>query len=214
MSTNNNQEYLSGLIEAVIYISEEPVTPEQLAKICGEKEKEVKIVLTELLKKYNLTPGGLRIVETGGGYRFETDPIFGPILKDYFIGKGSGKLSRAAMETLAIIAYKQPVTVPEINDIRTVDSSGTIHKLLEKKLVKIVGRKDVIGKPLIYATTPLFLARFGLNSLDELPAFDEFVEIMDLNSEKINIKTEFEEHLKPGPKSQEDDLLNFSENDN
>jgi len=188
---------LASLLEAAIFVSEEPMKISQMKSLTSENKRTIDKALECLKESYNSAQRGIRLIETAGGYRFETDPVFGPELKGYFGSKDSGKLSRAAMETLAIITYKQPVTVPEINEIRSVDSAGVIGKLLTKKIVKILGRKEVIGRPLLYGTTRQFLAKFGLNSIDDLPAFDEFIEIMGADTDKTALEQEFGEHLKP-----------------
>ncbi len=189
-------ESLAGLIEAAVFVSEEPMDISQMKKLSSARKNEITKALELLKEKYGTPNSGLRFTETAGGYRLETNPLFAPTLKEFYKGKDSAtKLSRAAMESLAIIAYKQPVTVPEINDIRSVDSSGVIQKLLKRKMIKILGRKEVVGKPLLYGTTREFLARFGLNSIDDLPAFDEFFEVIDNGSDKRKLQTEFDEHI-------------------
>lgn len=192
---SSDEKYLAGLLEAAIFLSYLPITVKELTRLSSSTAKKVKAAIETVKEKYDNGLGGIRLVETAGGYRFETDANYGPVLKGFFVGKDSTKLSRAAMETLAIIAYKQPVTAPEINEIRSVDSGGVVQKLLQRKLIKIIGRKEVLGRPLLYSTTKEFLARFGLSSIDDLPSFDEFIDLLGSNDDKTSLRQEFEEHI-------------------
>lgn len=188
-------DHLSGLLEAGIFIAEEPIPLDQLAKLSGERASTIKNKMEKLKEHYRQYPRGIRLVETAGGYRFETDPTYAPALKKYYKARESSRLTKAAMETLSIIAYKQPITIPEINDIRSVDSGGVIQKLLEKNLIRILGRKKVVGKPLLYGTTKTFLVKFGLNSVEDLPDFDEFMNLTGSEIEPSKLKQEFTEHF-------------------
>lgn len=188
-------DHLTGLLEAGIFIAEEPMPLDQLSKLTGEKPSLIKEKLNLLKDHYRRYPRGIRLVETAGGYRFETDPTYAPALKKYYKARESSRLTKAAMETLSIIAYKQPITVPEINEIRSVDSGGVIQKLMEKNLIKILGRKKVVGKPLLYGTTKTFLVKFSLNSVEDLPDFDEFMNLTGSEIEPAKLKQEYTEHF-------------------
>lgn len=196
-------DHLSALLEAGIFIAEEPINIEQLVKLSGDNPSIIREKIKILMEHYNRYPRGIRLVETGGGYRFETDPTYAPALKKYYKARESSRLTKAAMEALSIIAYKQPITVPEINEIRSVDSGGVIQKLMEKNLIRILGRKKVVGKPLLYGTTKQFLMKFGLNSVEDLPDFEEFLHITGSEIEPDKLKQEFSEHFGPGEEKTE-----------
>ena len=158
-------------LEAVLFAAGRAVTLKELCKVFyGEKPEDIKEALTLLKKDY--AGRGVILREVAGGFRFETQERFAPYIRRLKLG-APPKLSRAALETLAIVAYKQPVTKAEIEAIRGVDSSGALRALLEKGLIKIAGRKDLPGKPLLYATTNRFLEVFGLKDLSELPRLKE-----------------------------------------
>jgi segregation and condensation protein B len=229
METNSNEEsasaeaskniifdHLSALLEAGIFVAEEPITIDQLAKLSGDNASLIKQKLDALMEHYRRYPRGIRLVETAGGYRFETDPTYAPALKKYYKARESSRLTKAAMEALSIIAYKQPITVPEINEIRSVDSGGVIQKLMEKNLIRILGRKKVVGKPLLYGTTKQFLVKFGLNSIEDLPDFEEFLHITGSEIEPDKLKQEFSEHFgKTGEdKMEEDNIERVPDNPN
>lgn len=204
-------DHLCGLLEAGIFISDEPMPLDQLSKLSGEKPSNIKKKLDKLKEHYRQYPRGIRLVETAGGYRFETDPSYAPALKKYYKTRESSRLTKAAMETLAIIAYKQPITIPEINDIRSVDSGGVIQKLLEKNLIRILGRKKVVGKPLLYGTTKSFLVKFGLNSVEDLPDFDEFMNLTGSEIEPAKLKQEFTEHFGKKDSENPPEMINAEE---
>ncbi|NPB09998.1 MAG: SMC-Scp complex subunit ScpB [Thermodesulfobacteria bacterium] len=168
-------EELERALEALFFAAGRVVTRRELAKIFSEVEKSSLEEALEALKK-RYQGRGVRLAEVAGGFRFETDPRFAPYIRRLKQGSPP-KLSRAALETLAIIAYKQPVTKAEIEAIRGVDSAGAIKTLLEKGLIKISGRKDVPGRPLLYATTTKFLEVFGLKDLKDLPKLKELEDV-------------------------------------
>jgi segregation and condensation protein B len=124
---------------------------------------------------------GFLLEQTAGGYRLATRPELDPFLRKFFSKQGEGRLSMAALETLSIIAYRQPITAPEISDIRGVNTSGVLRTLLDRKMIKIAGRKNVVGSPFLYRTTREFLVHFGLNSIQDLPRLEEFAEILGEN---------------------------------
>ena len=182
---------LKAKLEAIIYAAETPVTLEQILQLVRESvlndgapdDTEVKLrvraALQELITDYNASEHGIEVRQVGGGYRMSTKPEQHDVVRSFAKSlKPPIRLSLPALETLAVIAYKQPVTVPEINDIRSVDSSGVIATLLDRKLITTSGRKAVIGRPILYKTTKEFLLRFGLNEVSELPSMEEFEKLI------------------------------------
>src|SRR5512134_4029886 len=167
-------EYLKPIVEALIFASPEPLTPKTLYRLLdGEPKEDVDAALAALRADYE-RPGGLQIVEVAGGYQIVTRPELNEWVRKLFHERTTQKLSLQSLETLAVIAYKQPVTAPEIAEIRGVSSSGgVLSTLIERHLVKTVGRKQVVGRPFMYATTREFLERFGLNDLTDLPKVEE-----------------------------------------
>lgn len=166
------------VIEAMIFSSENPLSTEKIANILEISKEEVEEIIKLLVQEYNFNDmRGIEIVEVGGGYFFRTKIPYAPFIRKIVMGKESD-LSKSAMETLAIIAYKQPITRAEIEHIRGVDSSNSIRSLLEKKLIRIQGRKDVPGRPHVYGTTKEFLKAFGLKDLSELPNLKEIKDII------------------------------------
>ena len=165
---------LKPIVEALIFASPEPVTPKTLFKLLeGEPREDVEAALAALRADYE-RPGGLQIVEVAGGYQIVTRPELHEWVRKLFHERTTQKLSVQALETLAVIAYKQPITAPEIAEIRGVSSSGgVLSTLVERHLIKTVGRKQVVGRPFMYATTREFLDRFGLNDLGDLPKVEE-----------------------------------------
>ena len=167
-------EYLKPIIEALIFASPDPVTPKQLYKLLeAEPKEDVDAALAAVRADYE-RPGGLQIVEVAGGYQITTKPELHEWVRKLFHERTTQKLSVQALETLAVIAYKQPVTAPEIAEIRGVSSSsGVLSTLIERKLIRTVGRKQVVGRPFMYGTTREFLERFGLKDISDLPKVDE-----------------------------------------
>jgi segregation and condensation protein B len=167
-------EHLKPVIEALIFASPEPITLKTLYKLLdGEPKEEVDAALAAVRADYE-RPGGLQVVEVAGGYQITTKPELHEWVRKLFHERTTSKLSVQSLETLAVIAYKQPVTAPEIAEIRGVSSSsGVLQTLIERKLVKTVGRKPVVGRPFMYGTTREFLERFGLNDIGDLPKVDE-----------------------------------------
>jgi segregation and condensation protein B len=169
---------LKAIIEAAIYITDEPLTAEQIATAVTQPLDQVKAVLTQLVAEYAAPDRGLSIRELAGGYKMATKPEHHEAIRRFVKGlQAPLKLSLAALETLAVVAYKQPITAPEIMAIRGVQGAGVLNTLLDRKLVAAAGRKDVLGKPILYKTTREFLIQFGLNSLVELPTLKEFEEL-------------------------------------
>ncbi len=170
---------LTAVVEALLFVSERPLPAKELTEFLPSTgEEQVRAALSALATRYATTDCGLRLEEVAGGYRLATRPELGETVKEFFRLKNRQRLSRAALETLAIIAYKQPVTNPEIQEIRGVSADGVLRTLLERRLVRVCGRKDTVGKPLLYGTTRGFLEHFGLASLDDLPPVEEFGEML------------------------------------
>jgi segregation and condensation protein B len=174
-----NDDILKSLIEGIIYIAPEPVTLDAIVKALeGEERERVKAKLEELVADYDQNAHGIQIRQVANGYKFSTKVEHHEILRKYVKSlKPPVRLSKPALETLAVIAYRQPVTMPEIEEIRGVDSGGVIHTLMEKKLVVTSGRKSVVGRPILYRTSKDFLVHFGLKDVGELPSLKEFEEL-------------------------------------
>jgi len=182
---------LKAQLEAIIYAAETPITLEQITALVkdsvaadrvsdlAEIKSRVRSSLLELVGEYGSPDHGVEIREVAGGYRMSTKPEQHEVVRAFAKSlKPPVRLSLPALETLAVIAYKQPVTVPEINDIRGVDSGGVIGTLLDRKLITTAGRKQVIGRPILYKTTKEFLMRFGLKDVNELPSMEEFEKLV------------------------------------
>jgi segregation and condensation protein B len=169
-----NEERKAAL-EAIIYAADEPATIDQLAAALGEEKLAVQSALDELVAGYAVEERGIEIRAVAGGYKMYTKPQHHDVVRRFIKSlRPPLRLSMPALETLAVIAYKQPVTAPEISDIRSVNTSGVISTLLDKKLITTAGRKEVMGRPILYKTSKEFLMRFGLSDLDELPSLKEF----------------------------------------
>src|SRR5437764_538008 len=174
---------LRSAIEAILFVATEPVNASDLADALYEKEDAVAAQLDEMRKILDENVGGFTLEQTAGGWRLATRAEHDSILKKYFAKKGESRLSIAALETLAIIAYRQPVTAPEVSEIRGVNSNAVIRTLLERRMIRVAGRKNVVGSPFLYRTTKEFLVHFGLNDIQDMPRLEEFG---DLIGENIN----------------------------
>ena len=173
---------LKALVEAVIYITDEPLTADQIAIALQQPAEKVGCVLEELTAEYNKPEHGLTIREIAGGYKMSTKAEHHEAVRAFVKNlKPALKLSLAALETLALIAYKQPITAPEVMDVRGVQGAGVLKTLLDRKLIATGGRKQVLGKPILYKTTKEFLVQFGLKDLSELPTLKEFEELSRLS---------------------------------
>jgi len=166
------------LIEALLFASGEPVTLAQLAEAIEETDATtLQGLLRELQAEYDTEARGFQLIEVSRGYQLTTRPAYSDWVKRLFRREVSSRLSSASLETLAIVAYYQPVTRAEVEEIRGVNSDSALNSLVERKLITIAGRKDVPGRPLLYATTDNFLRHFGLKDLSELPSFEELEEL-------------------------------------
>jgi segregation and condensation protein B len=169
---------LEAIVEALVYASPEPLTPKMLFKLLADEPKEeVQAALDRLVARYE-HPGGLHLAQVAGGYQITTRPELHDWVRRLFHERSAQKLSVAALETLSVIAYRQPVTAAEVNEIRAVNASGVLSTLLERHLIKIVGRKNVVGRPFLYGTTKEFLIRFGLKDLTDLPKIEDMVQAL------------------------------------
>ncbi len=178
---------LKAKVEAIIYAAETPITLDQIVELVKESESgetaelrsNMRAAIEELIAEYSTENHGIELRQIAGGYRMSTKPEQHDLVRSFAKSlKPPIRLSLPALETLAVIAYKQPVTVPEISEIRGVDSSGVIATLLDRKLITTSGRKDVIGRPILYKTTKEFLLRFGLKDVNELPSMEEFEKLV------------------------------------
>ncbi len=170
---------IRAIVEALIFASPQPVTPREINQVLSGVGKEEWLAAVEELKLEYARPGrGLQLVEVANGYQITTRPEYNDWVRELLSPKTPTRLSIQALETLAVIAYKQPVTLPEIIELRGVKSGGVIKTLLEKRLVRIVGRKEVVGRPMLYGTTKDFLLHFGLKDLSELPKIEEFAQVL------------------------------------
>ena len=182
---------LKAILEAILFVSPEPVPVARLMSIVGTVSKAEVVQALEILRHDLDQPGqGIQLVQVAGGYRLVTKQEYGPWLKRMEKAKATQKLSRSALESLAIIAYKQPLVRAEIEEIRGVETSGVLRTLCERKLVRIVGRKDVPGRPIMYGTTKFFLEHFGLQDLSQLPPLREFKELGESEQSLLPIEDE------------------------
>jgi segregation and condensation protein B len=172
-----SMEEMMGIVEALVFVAEEPISTKALADVLKEDRGWIEIAVTELAKEFNARNGGLQLREVAGGWQFATRPEHHEHVRAFLKSRPSAKLSLASLETLAVIAYKQPITVPEILEIRGVQSPSAIKTLLDKRLIVAKGRKETIGRPMMYGTSKEFLLQFGLKDLTELPSIEDFEDL-------------------------------------
>jgi segregation and condensation protein B len=176
-------EQLRAVVEAVIYVTDEPLSADQIATALQQPAARIGRVLEELAAEYGKSEHGLTIREVAGGYKMSTKPEHHEAIRAFVKNlKPPLKLSLPALETLALIAYKQPITAPEVMEVRGVQGAGVLKTLIDRKLIATAGRKAVLGKPILYKTTKEFLVQFGLKDLSELPTLKEFEELGRLSS--------------------------------
>ena len=186
---------LKAILEALIFASPEPLTPKAIFKLLATEPREDIQAALALLKQEYERPGGLQLVEVAGGYQIVTRPDLHDWVRRLFNERTTQKLTVQALETLAVIAYRQPITAAEITEVRGVNTSGVLNTLLERHLIKIVGRKQVVGRPFLYATTKEFLIRFGLNDLADLPRVEDMAEALGLDAPILVEQTPRDEDL-------------------
>ena len=173
---------LASILEALIFASPDPLTPKALGTLLDAEPKDDVEAALHLLKQTYDRPGGLQLVEVAGGFQIVTRSELNDWVRRLFQERSAQKLSVQALETLAVIAYRQPITAIEITEVRGVNTSGVLNTLLERHLIKIVGRKQVVGRPFLYATTKEFLIRFGLNDLSDLPKVEDMAEALGIDT--------------------------------
>jgi segregation and condensation protein B len=195
-------EQLKAIVEALVFASPDPLTPKMLYKLLNDEPREDVLAALNALKADYADRRGLHLVEVAGGFQITTRAELHDWVRRLFHERSSSKLTVASLETLSVIAYKQPVTAAEIGEIRGVSTSGVLTTLLERHLIKIVGRKNVIGRPFLYGTTKEFLIRFGLNDLSDLPKIEEMAHQLGFEAPAVLME-------RPVP----DDLLPLTEED-
>lgn len=179
---------LKSIIEALLFVSVEPLTLEKIkVAVEGLERKKIIKAIRELKDEFYRNGHGIQVVEVSGGYQMVTLPEYAPWIKRLNNIKKPSRLSRPGLETLAMIAYKQPLTIPEIEAVRGVDSKGVMKTLLERRLIRILGKRDTVGKPIIYGTTKEFLKYFGLNNLSDLPSLKTFKREFEIENRDIVI---------------------------
>ena len=174
LSAPQSQSERAAIIEALIFVSDEPLSVKIIADVLKEDKQVISETVAVLAEEFNGRNGGLQLREVAGGWQFATKPEFHEHVRAFLKTRPSAKLTIASLETLAVIAYRQPVTVPEILEIRGVQSPSAIKTLLDKKLIVAKGRKETVGRPMMYGTSKEFLLQFGLKDLSELPSVEDF----------------------------------------
>ena len=186
-------EEIRAILEALIFVSKEPVTVKELMRVFKGLDKSlVEAQIAELKTLYAADNRGLQLVEVANGYQITSRPEHSEWVRELLDPKSPTRLSTQSLETLAVIAYKQPATLPEIIELRGIKSGGVVKTLLERRLIKILGRKEVVGRPLLYGTTKDFLMQFGLKDLDDLPKIEDFAEILGEDIDVLGLKRALE----------------------
>jgi segregation and condensation protein B len=187
------RQQVRAILEALIFAAEQPLLPKQITAVLGGvPAEEWREALAEIRADYARDDRGLQVVDIAGGLQITTRPEYNDWIRELIDPKVPTRLSIQALETLAVIAYKQPVTLPEIIELRGIKSGGVLKTLLEKRLIRITGRKDVVGRPILYGTTREFLLHFGLKDLTELPAIEEFAEVLGEEVDVAGLKRAIE----------------------
>jgi len=190
-------KHLRGLLEALLFVTDRPIKAADLADVARAETKEVRAILEELSAEYKAQGRGFHLDELAGGWQFRTAATFAPFVREMTALKPV-KLTRAQVETLAIVAYRQPVTRPEVDDVRGVDCGAVLKLLLDRDLIRVLGKKDEPGRPLLYGTTSYFLTFFGLKALRDLPTLREFTELSEESRDVV--ERELGDVLPEGPK--------------
>jgi segregation and condensation protein B len=177
LSAPQSQTERAAIIEALIFVSDEPLSVKMIADVLKEDKQVITETVVALAEEFNGRTGGLQLREVAGGWQFATRPEYHEHVRAFLKTRPSAKLTIASLETLAVIAYRQPVTVPEILEIRGVQSPSAIKTLLDKKLIVAKGRKETVGRPMMYGTSKEFLLQFGLKDLSELPSVEDFQDL-------------------------------------
>ena len=166
------------IVEALIFVADEPISVKTLADVLEEDRETIEAAVEELKEEYESREGGLQLREIAGGWQLATRTEYHEEVRKFLKTRPNAKLSLASLETLAVIAYKQPVTVPEILEIRGTQSTSAIKTLLEKRLIVMKGHKETVGRPMLYGTSKEFLIQFGLKDLSELPSIEDFEDLV------------------------------------
>ena len=190
-------EQLKATVEALIFASPEPLTPKMLYRLLSDEPREDVAAAVAALKADYASRPGLHVAEVAGGLQITTRPEFHEWVRRLFHERSTQKLTVASLETLSVVAYKQPVTQAEIGEIRGVNTSGVLTTLLERHLIKIVGRKNVIGRPFMYGTTKEFLIRFGLNDLSDLPKIEDMAHQLGFEAPAVLMERPVSEEMLP-----------------
>jgi len=186
-------QQVRAILEALVFASPQPITPREIARVLGGVPKDDWLrALGELQADFAGDDRGLQLIEVAGGWQITTRPEYNDWVRELLDPKAPTRLSIQALETLAVIAYKQPVTLPEIIELRGVKSGGVVKTLLEKRLIRIMGRKEVVGRPILYGTTTQFLLHFGLRDLGELPRIEDFAEVLGEEVDVAGLKRAIE----------------------
>lgn len=202
---DQQKTHLKGAIEALLFVSEKAVTTQQLKEaVAGSTVNDIKKVLKELREDYSNRDAGMMIVEIANGFQMLSSAQYAEYIREFYKSTSKEKLSRPALETLAIIAYKQPVSRSDVEEIRGVNSDGVMTHLLDKGLIKITGRKEIPGRPFLHGTTSKFLEYFGLKSLDDLPNLEDFPVLDD--EQIIDTHTAKKEMIADGRNEEEQDF--------
>jgi segregation and condensation protein B len=189
-------QQIRAVLEALVFASPQPITPKEIARVLqGVAREDWQRELDGLKSDYARDERGLQLVEVAGGFQVTTRPEYNDWVRELLDPRTPTRLSIQALETLAVIAYKQPVTLPEIIALRGVKSGGVVKTLLEKRLIRITGRKEVVGRPILYGTTKQFLLHFGLKDLGELPRIEEFAEVLGEEVDIAGLKRAIESPL-------------------
>jgi segregation and condensation protein B len=189
-------QQVRAVLEALVFASPQPITAREISRVLqGVPREDWERELEELRRDYARDERGLQLVEVAGGHQVTTRPEYNDWVRELLDPRTPTRLSIQALETLAVIAYKQPVTLPEIIELRGVKSGGVVKTLLEKRLIRIMGRKEVVGRPILYGTTKQFLLHFGLRDLEELPRIEEFAEVLGEEVDVAGLKRAIESPL-------------------
>ena len=198
-------EQLRAIVEALIFASPEPLTPKMLLRLLSDEPKEDVLAAVEAVQQDYVSRAGLHVVEVAGGFQITTRPELHVWVRGLFHERSAQKLSVAGLETLSVIAYKQPITQAEIGEIRGVNTSGVLSTLLERHLIKIVGRKNVIGRPFLYGTTKEFLIRFGLKDLGDLPKIEDMAQQLGFEPPTVLMERSVPDEMLPLEEEAEED---------
>jgi segregation and condensation protein B len=190
-------EQLRAIVEALIFASPEPLTPRMLFRLLADEPKEDVVAAVEAVQQDYASRPGLHVVEVAGGLQITTRPELHEWVRRLFHERTTQKLSVAALETLSVVAYKQPITQAEIGEIRGVNTSGVLSTLLERHLIKIVGRKNVVGRPFLYGTTKEFLIRFGLKDLGDLPRIEDMAQQLGFEPPTVLVERSVTDEMLP-----------------